>query len=64
MFTCEKCGNEMKLIIEEIQDTGCAYYCYKCGSVLVTKMRDRWFDNAIVGEYEEESEWFMIGEEK
>jgi hypothetical protein len=57
---CKNCKDKMEQIIQEIQDTGYAYYCYTCGSVLVTEMKSEWFDNQIVGSYEEELEWFEV----
>ena len=36
LFKCCICGKDMELIIEEIQDTGCAWFCYNCGVVLET----------------------------
>jgi len=41
MFKCKICNKEMNLIIEGIWDTGCAYYCYDCGTVLETFYKNK-----------------------
>ena len=59
---CKNCNTEMELIIQEIQDTGFAYYCYTCGSVLVTEMKSDWNEEKLmsINWREEEVEWYEV----
>ncbi len=59
IFNCKLCNKKMELIIQEIQDTGYAYYCYTCGSVLVTEIRSIVKDAVVCGHVEEEVEWYI-----
>jgi hypothetical protein len=54
-----KCGKEMELEIQEIDDVGYGYYCYDCGIVAITEMRSIRKEGSVWDTWEETVKWLI-----